>query len=279
MNKVIIIGSGPSGITSGIYLARAGIASSIITNKQSSLQKADLIENYYGFPHPVKGEELYQNGIKQYLNLGGKIIADEIVGLDYEESLVAVGIKDKYPAEYIIIATGISHLMPHIKGLKEEDVSFCAMCDAFFYRGKNVAVIGAANYALHEAQILARVAKSVTLLGNGHEIKNAPFRTISSTVKEIKKEENGFLVEFSGEDALRVDGIFVAYKTAGATALAKKIGAAIKDDHIAVDDAMQTSIPGLYAIGDAAGGIKQITKATYDGLIAAYSIMKKVKGK
>ena len=102
MKKVIIIGSGPAGITAGIYLTRAKIDNVIITNNQGSLQKADLIENYYGFENPITGPQLIENGIKQYQNLGGTIIADEVVGLTYEDKLVVKGIKENYKISILL---------------------------------------------------------------------------------------------------------------------------------------------------------------------------------
>ena len=138
MKKVIIIGSGPAGITAGIYLTRAKIDNVVITNNQGSLKKADLIENYYGFENPITGSQLIENGTNQYKNLGGKIIIDEVVGLTYEDKLVVKGLNDNYKADIVILATGVSRLLPNIKGLSDElGISYCAICDAFFYRVVN----------------------------------------------------------------------------------------------------------------------------------------------
>ena len=142
MKNVIIVGSGPAGITAGIYLTRAKINNMIITNNQGALSKADLIENYYGFDKPVKGTELLEKGKLQYLNLGGNINEDEIVGITFEDKLVVKGVKDNYKADIIVLATGVSRLLPNIKGLNDSlGISYCAICDAFFYRGKEGRVL------------------------------------------------------------------------------------------------------------------------------------------
>ena len=120
MKNVIIVGSGPAGITAGIYLTRAKINNIVITNNQGALTKADMIENYYGFSNPIKGNELLENGKQQYINLGGKIKEDEIVGITFEDKLVLKGTKENYKGDIIILATGVSRLLPSIKGLNDE---------------------------------------------------------------------------------------------------------------------------------------------------------------
>ena len=108
MKNVVIIGSGPAGITAGIYLTRAKINNIIITNKQGSLKKADKIENYYGFEKPISGAELLENGERQYISIGGTIFKDEIVSLSFEDKLVVKGLKEDYKADIVILATGVS---------------------------------------------------------------------------------------------------------------------------------------------------------------------------
>ena len=160
MKKVIIIGSGPAGITAGIYLTRAKIENIVITNNQGALKKAELIENYYGFENPISGDQLLENGVKQYRNLGGTVINDEIVGLTFEDKLVVKGVNDSYKGDIVILATGVSRLLPVIKGLNDDlGISYCAICDAFFYRDKDVVVLGNGSYAVSEAEVLKKTAK------------------------------------------------------------------------------------------------------------------------
>lgn len=277
MKNVIIIGSGPAGVTAGIYLTRAGIENVIISNKKGSLCKADIIENYYGFEKPISGEELHDRGVNQYLNLGGRIIEDEIVSLSFEDKLKVIGVKESYKADYIVIATGSSRLLPNINGLVDgPGVSYCAICDAFFYRNKDVVVLGNGNYAKHEAEILLKTAASVTILTNG---RTTEIDVINKNTKKIEKvvKNNIFEIHFEDGSYIHCDGIFIAEGIAGATALAKKIGARIEGNKIVVNENMKTNIPGIYAIGDCNGGLLQISKAVYDGTVAAMNIMKEIK--
>ena len=279
MKNVIIIGSGPAGITAGVYLNRAKIENIIITNNQGSLKKADLIENYYGFENPITGEKLIENGVNQYLNLGGTIINDEIVGLTYEDKLVVKGLKENYKADIVVIATGVSRLLPSIKGLSDDlGISYCAICDAFFYRDKDVVVLGNGSYAITEAKVLEKTAKSVTILTNNREItSDTNIHVNKDKIREMTKIDGVFNIAFENGQVLQTQGIFVAEGIAGATALAKKIGAKIDNNKIVVNDVMKTNIPNLYAIGDCIGGILQISKAIYDGTVCALNIIKENK--
>ena len=279
MKNVIIVGSGPAGITAGIYLTRAKINNMIITNNQGALSKADLIENYYGFEKPVKGTELLEKGKLQYLNLGGNINEDEIVGITFEDKLVVKGVKDNYKADIIVLATGVSRLLPNIKRLTDEiGVSYCAICDAFFYRDKDVVILGNGSYAISEANVLSKTSKSVTILSNNREMMSTTtIDVITNKIEEISKENGKFKIMFDNNEIMYSDGMFIAEGIAGASALAKKIGAKTENNKIIVNENMKTNIPGLYAIGDCIGGILQISKAVYDGTVAALNIIKENK--
>lgn len=279
MKKVLIIGSGPAGITAGIYLLRAKIDNVIVSNNLGSLKKANKIENYYGFINPISGEELLQNGINQYLNLGGSIISDEIVGLTFENKLVAEGLLNNYESDIVILSTGVSRLLPPIKGLSDEiGISYCAICDAFFYKNKNVVVLGNNKYAISEAEILSKVAKSVTIFTNGREMLCETNLSINTNkIMEIKKNDNDYAIYLQDNLIFSTDGIFIAEGVAGAAALAKKIGAKINNNNIVVDENMKTNIPNLYAVGDCTGGTLQIVKASYQGMVAALNIINENK--
>lgn len=279
MKNVVIIGSGPAGITAGIYLTRAKINNIIITNKQGSLKKADKIENYYGFEKTISGNELLANGEKQYINIGGTIIKDEIVSLSFEDKLVVKGLKEDYKADIVILATGVSRLLPNINGLSDElGVSYCAICDAFFYRDKDVVVLGNGSYAINEASILAKTSNKVTIFTNGRSMtSNTNLDVNDLKIKAISKTENKFNIKLENNEVIKCDGLFIAEGIAGAMALAKKIGARTEINKIIVDENKKTNIPNLYAIGDCTGGILQISKAVYDGTVAALNIIKENK--
>lgn len=277
MHKVIIIGGGPAGISAGIYLIRAGIDVLIIDNNRSSLLKTEKIENYYGFETPISGKELYEKGQKQFKRLGGNIINDEIVSLNYENNFIVIG-KESYECEYLIIATGASKLMPNIKGLEEgPHISFCAICDAFFYRNKRVAVLGSGLYALSEASHLKDVTSDVTILTNGNDILDDKFNKENNIIEHIENNGNSINVYFTDTTKQTFDGLFIAEGVAGAGALSKKIGIKLKDNSIDIDENRKTNIPNIYAIGDCVVGTKQIAKAVNDGMMAALDIIRKKK--
>ena len=297
--KVIIIGNGPAGISAALYTVRAGIQTTVIGNGPGSLGKADKIENFYGFEYPISGSSLIERGIAQAKRIGTQIIKEEVVGISTLESNSETSKvshtfsvktdKNEYLADAVILATGVSRNSPPIKGLKElegQGVSYCAVCDAFFYKGKDVGILGSGEYALNEAKELLPVAKSVTLLTNGSEPS-------VSFPKDIKIHKNAIdsldpgpsnpllggtgpleSVTFNHSDKIKLDGIFVAYGTAGSTALAKKVGAFTEGNKILVDSDMATNVPGLYAAGDCTGGLLQIAKAVSDGAIAGTSAIK-----
>jgi len=202
--------------------------------------------------------------------------------------LVVQTAKEKFEAGAVILAAGSTRLAPKIPGLKEMEgkgVSYCAICDAFFYRGKVAAVLGEGEYALHEAEILLPHASKVMLFTNGKE----PTVAIPDSI-EVHKEkvsaveaatENG-TERVSGvmtEDGTLtpVNGLFVALGTAGSVDLARKIGAAVDNNRIVTDAEMATNVPGLYAAGDCNGGLLQVVKAAYEGAVAGLAAAKYVR--
>lgn len=283
MAKVIIIGAGPAGISAALYTVRAGIDTLVLSNGGGALKKAERIENYYGFPQPVSGEELMARGVEGARRLGVTFLEEEVVGIGFEDSLTISTTVGRHAADAVLLATGTSRLAPPIPGLKDFEgrgVSYCAVCDAFFYRGRDVAVLGSGEYALHEAMELAAVARSVTILTNG-QASTADFPEQFTVVTgEIASVEGGGMlggVRLKDGTLIQADGLFVAVGVAGSVALAKKIGALTEGTAISVDENMATNVPGLYAAGDCTGGLLQISKAVYEGAKAGISIVKALR--
>ena len=283
MNKsVIIIGGGPAGISASLYTIRAGVDTTVITQKNSALKNAE-IENYYGFVGGISGAELFENGIKSCEKLGGKVIFDEVVGLNFDGQYVVETPTAQYKADALIIATGSQRAIPKIKGFASYEgkgVSYCAVCDAFFYRGKDVAVLGSGDYALHEVNALKDLVNKVTLVTNGVEPsvefpENVEINT--KKISELKGEPNLEALVFEDGTELNVSGMFVAIGVAGSTGLAKKIGAMTENNKIVVDEKRATNLPGLYSAGDCTGGMLQVSKAVYDGAVAGGEVIKYLK--
>ena len=284
MPEIVIIGSGPAGVSAALYAARAGAKTTVLTRGHGALDRAELIQNYYGFAEPISGAELERRGIEGAKAVGVEFVTTEAVGLTYTDRLTVETLAGDFPADAVILATGASRAAPRIPGLaglEGHGVSFCATCDAFFYRGKDVAVLGSGEYALHEVQALLPVVKSVTLLTGGAPLTaqfppEAAVRT--EPVEAILGEERVTGVQLPGGETLEVSGVFVAQGVAGSTALARKLGAEVEGNRIVVDERMQTTLPGLYAAGDCTGGLLQVDKAVYEGAVAGTEAAKAVRG-
>lgn len=284
MTDILIIGSGPAGISAALYAARAGMDTLVISSGQSALFKAHMIENYYG--GSISGDELYEKGIAQAKALGIEIKEDQVVGLVFDGDFIVTGEKSQYKAKAVIIATGSSRKAPPLPGLSEFEgrgVSYCAVCDGFFHRGKNVAVLGSGTYALHEAMELSPIAESVTILTDGQAPEFSLPDSVTNIsvdkgkIKELTGEELLSSVVFEDDKTLDVSGVFVAIGTAGSSDLARKLGAVTEGTKIAVNGEMATNIPGLYAAGDCTPGMLQVAKAVYQGAEAATSAIKFVR--
>lgn len=284
MTDILIIGSGPAGISAALYAARAGTDTLVISSGQSALFKAHMIENYYGGSIP--GDELYEKGIAQAKALEIEIKEDQVVGLGFDGDFIVTGEKSQYKAKAVIIATGSARKAPPLPGLSEFEgrgVSYCAVCDGFFHRGKNVAVLGSGTYALHEAMELSPIVESVTILTDGQSPEFSLPDSVTNIsvdtgkIKELTGEELLSSVVFEDGKTLDVSGVFVAIGTAGSPDLARKLGAVTEGTKIAVNGEMATNIPGLYAAGDCTPGMLQVAKAVYQGAEAATSAIKFVR--
>ncbi len=284
MPKALIIGNGPAGISAALYIARAGIETTVIARDAGALGKAEKIENYYGFIEPIAGTDLLERGKAQAKRLGVTLLEEEVVGLSYLDKLTVTTGNAAYEGDAVILATGSPRRAPKISGLTEFEgagVSYCAICDAFFYKNKDVAVLGCCEYAAHEALALLPLAGSVTLVTNGE----APMAGLPEGLKAVITAKitaltgNGRLEGLTFEDgtSLSVSGLFVAQGVAGSADLARKIGAETVGNRIVVDSHMATNIPGLFAAGDCTGGMLQIAKAVAEGAEAGYSAVKYIR--
>ena len=267
--NIVIIGGGPAGVSAALYAVRAGIDTTLLVHGSSALEKAECIENYYGFPGGISGSELLEKGLEQARTLGADVREEEVVGLGFGEKLEVKTTEQIYSADAVILAMGSQRKAPAIEGIKEFEgsgVSYCAVCDGFFYRGKTVAVLGSGDYAANERSELEPLAAEVIALEDIDAIERFSGDT------QIRK------VEFKDGTSLDIDGLFIAFGTAGAGDLAKKLGIMTEGSRIIVDENRATNVPGVYAAGDCTGGLLQVSKAVADGAIAATSAIKYLRG-
>ena len=252
---VIIIGSGPAGISASLYTKRANLSTLIISKDAGILKKVKKIENYYGFAEPIEGEKLQEAGEEQAKRLGVEIVKEEVLAINFEENFVVETVNRTYEASNVILATGMTRNTLKAKGIKElegKGVSYCATCDAFFYRGKKVAVVGNGDYALHELEALKPVVKSVTLLTNGEELKENRSMEVpinEKKIREVRGMEKVEGVTFEDETTQDLDGVFIALGTASSSDLARKIGARISErNEIIVKENMETTVPRIICL-------------------------------
>ena len=271
---VIITGGGPAGVSAALYAVRAGFSVCILENDGGSLKKTEKIENYYGFPKAVSGAELYERGLSGARKLGVKIIKTEVFSIGFSESGFGVDTDSgKYVGKTVIIAVGAKRKKPSIPNLKAYEgtgVSYCAVCDAFFYRGRDVAVLGNKEYAFHEANELLGIASSVTILTNGEEIGtyDERFKVNTKKIESLFGYEVLEGIRFFDGTTLNLSGLFIAEGTAGGNELAKKAGIVMQNDNIVISEKGETNISGIFAAGDCTGGFKQIAKSVYEGMNA-----------
>ena len=284
MFDVIIIGAGPAGISTSLYTKRANLNTMIIYKDNSNLEKAETIENYYGFSKGITGKDLYNEGIKQAEGLGVELKEEEVINIKINENgFNIITDKDEYKTKNVVLATGNKKNVPKIKGIQEfegKGVSYCAVCDGFFYRNKNIAVIGNGKYAISETNELINLANQITILTDGEkapEFRADNVKIDTRKIEEIQGEKRVEQIKLEDNTIIKTDGIFVAKGVAGSYEFAKKLGIITNKDKIVVNEKMETNIPGIYACGDCTGGVLQISKAVYEGTKAGLEIIKRVK--
>ena len=285
MYDVIIIGAGPAGISASLYAKRANRSVLVLYHGESQLEKAHMIDNYYGFPGGITGVQLYEDGIAQAKELGVEVKNEEVVHIAMTADMTyeVTTTSGSFEGTSLILSTGNKKIKPNIKGIDEFDakgISYCAICDGFFYRKKTVAVIGNGDYALSEAGDLENIVGKLYLLTNGLEAPETDkYEVITKKIKEIKGDTRVRSIEFEDGSELELNGIFIAQGVAGGADFAKKLGVALDGDSIKTDEHMATNLRGVYSCGNINGGLLQVCKAVYEGAEAGLSAVKYIKEK
>ena len=280
MKQLVIIGQGPAGISAALYAVRGGADVTVIASGAGALARAGLIQNYYGFENGISGRELIEAGVRQAEKLGVRMVRGELFGIEYGEEGFAVKTSaGTLDAGAAVIACGTQRNTPPIAGIDAFDgrgVSYCAVCDAFFFRGKKVGVVGSGAYAASEYEVLKGVIRDVTVLTNGE----APQFSLPCDTRKIARLEGGDALErvvFEDGSAEAFDGLFIACGTAGAFELSRKLGLETANGKIVTDERRATNVPGIFAAGDCTAGMQQIAKAVCDGMIAGTEALKYLK--
>jgi thioredoxin reductase (NADPH) len=296
LREVIIVGSGPAGYTAAIYTARAGLKPLMIASSVEpggELMKTTEVENFPGFPNGLMGPDLMYAMQEQAERFGTEVLMDDVVEveLDGDVKKVKTGSGETYEARAIIMATGAAYRelgLPREKELSGHGVSWCATCDGFFFREKNIAVVGGGDSAMEEAMFLTRFASKVYLIHRRDTFKasktmvdrvlaNEKIEVIyNSAVAEIKGEAKveGIVLENTVDGSksdLDITGLFIAIGSDPRVGLVQgKLD--LSDDHfIKVEGrSSKTSIPGVFACGDVIDPTyRQAITAAGSGCVAA----------
>ena len=280
---IAIIGAGPAGVSAALTAKARNLDVVLFGNEgiSAKVRKAHGIRNYPGLPD-VSGEQL-ASAFQGHLDaMGVGLVQERVVGVYGMGDAYSIQTSTDafYEATAVIVATGLvqARSLPGEDELLGKGVSYCATCDAFFFRGKEVAVLGAGTYALHEAGVLLPLAKRVTLLTNGDPAPEELPQDLDLDTRPIAAlvGESGILsaVRFADGGALEVCRLFVALGTAGSGDLARKVGLLTENGKIVVDGTMATNVPGLFAAGDCTGGLPQVATAVAQGAQAGLSAVR-----
>lgn len=296
--KVIIIGSGPAGYTAAIYAARAMLEPILIQGMQAGGQLTTTtdVENYPGFAEAIQGPWLMEQMEKQATHVGARIVTDHVAKAELGGRPFRLTCEsgDVYLADALILATGAQARwlgIPSETTFRGYGVSACATCDGFFYRGKNVVVVGGGNSAVEEALFLTNFANTVTVIHRRDEFraerimqdrlfKNPKIKVIwDTTVEEIRGTAEPVKVthvrlknvKTGAVSELAADGVFVAIGHAPATELVKGQLTLKPSGYVAVaSHSTATSVPGVFAAGDVADETyRQAVTAAGMGCMAA----------
>ena len=297
MYDLIIIGGGPAGLTAGIYAMRSQLKTLLLEKMIPGGQVLTTyeVENYPGFAEKILGQTLMDNMEKQARNLGLEIKLEDVTDVELEPSEKIITTSEAtYKAKSVIIATGASPRSLQINGEKEftgRGVSYCATCDGFFFKNKEIAIVGGGNTALEEALYLSNIVSKVTLIHRRDEFRAV--KILQERVFNNKKIDilfNSIVVEITGDKKANtlkiknvktekikdfiVDGLFISIGLLPNTSLFEN-KLLFEDGFIKSDEEMRTSIAGVFAAGDVRSkSVRQIVTAAADGAIAALTAEK-----
>jgi thioredoxin reductase (NADPH) len=292
MENIAIIGSGPAGYTAAIYCSRANLSPVLYTGfmQGGQLMNTTEVENYPGFKDGILGPDLMNEMEQQALRFGTRMIYQDVSGVEKQGDKFLVtsdGVTEEYKS--VIFCTGASPKWLSVPGESEflgRGVTSCATCDGFFYKGKNVVVVGAGDTAMEEALYLSKICSSVQLINRSSSYKaskimvNKVFNTENITVHEntvIKQiigddKVNAVILHndvLEKESLLSVSGVFVAIGNIPNSSLVKHFNIVESDGYVSTVNT-KTNIPGLFACGDVADKhYKQAITSAGSGCMAA----------
>jgi thioredoxin reductase (NADPH) len=293
--NVIIIGSGPAGLTAALYTARANLRPLLIEGIEAGgqLMLTTLVENYPGYRDGILGPDLMAEMRAQAEKFGSDLIQDQVTAVDLcARPMIVRTAAAEYAARSVIIATGASARLlglPSERALMGHGVSTCATCDGYFFRGQEIAVVGGGDSAMEEAVFLTRFATKVTIIHRRDAFRASKIMLdkaranakiawlVNSEVEEIRGGDGGVVTAVvvrnrvtSERSELPVSGVFVAIGHTPNTALFKGQLELDANGYIVTHDGAKTSVSGVFACGDVQDHIyRQAITAAGSGCMAA----------
>ncbi|MAH43155.1 thioredoxin reductase [archaeon] len=293
MHDLIIVGAGPAGMTAGIYAARYGLDTIIISEDVGGLMnEAEPVENWSGIKS-IHGFQLMKNFKDHVEDLEVPIKTEEVKSVAKtkkgKDTIFKVKTKNKtYSAKSLIIASGSKRRKLEIPGEKKYEgkgIHYCATCDAPMYRNKTVGVVGGGESAAQAVMLLAQYAKKVYLMYRGDQLKTERiYIKRMEANKKVKIMLNTKVKRFNGnhllknivlqnDDIMKLDGVFVEIGHLPSSELAEQLDIKVVDKKIVVNEMKETNVKGVFAAGDVTNTVlRQCVTACSDGAIAAYGV-------
>ena len=300
--EVAIIGGGPAGLTAGLYASRYGLNTVLIERGMygGQIVNAGRVENYPGFPQGISGMELGQMFYEQSLRFGLQTITADVTAFKREAKLFHISTDDlEISARAVIIASGSNYRKLGVPGedkLTGSGVSYCATCDGFLFRDKDVAVIGGGDTAVSDAIELSQHCNKVYVVHRRHDLRaTQALQHVAFSIPRIEFIWDSVVLNINGEDKvtgltirniktddifhLPVNGVFIAIGFVPNNSLFKSIVDLDESGNIITDSLMHTSVPGLFAAGDIRhNSARQVASAVGDGATAGKSVFAYIKG-
>ena len=289
---IVIVGGGPAGLTAGIYAVRRKLKTLIVERQAFGGQMllTNDIENWPG-DKLVSGKDLSDRMEAHASSLGVDFLFDEVKGIQVTEGFNIILRNNEVKCKAVVLAMGGQHKKLKVVGEEEysgKGVSYCATCDAPFFRGKAVAVIGGGNMACEDAIYLNEIAGKTYLIAGGRtadesrwdKVQNSNVEVFETNLTEILGEEFVKAIKCSDGTKKDVEGVFISVGSKPSVELAKESGVKLDErGFIDVDCDMKTNVPGIYAAGDITGGVPQISTAVGQAATAALRAYSYIKSK
>lgn len=296
VEKLVIIGSGPAGLTAAIYAARGNLNPLVVSGREAGgqLMLTTDVDDFPGFPEGIQGPDLMANMRKQTERFKTRFINEDVVSLDFSQKPLTIKTETKtLQTQTVILATGASAMwlgLPSEQRLRGKGVSACAVCDGFFFKDKNVIVVGGGDTAMREANYLSKLCRQVTVVHRRGELRaQAALQSLVKSKPNVKFVWNSRVEEVLGQDKLTgvklkntqtgeiselsIDGLFIAIGHKPNTDLLKGQIDLDEKGYVVVENETHTKIPGVFVAGDVADyKYRQAVTAAGMGCKAAFDV-------